>query len=120
LQSHEVTAALTQEAVRETVSELVRGEGTDAGPPGYAPHHSHQRLPTRRLLWILLPPDALVLRRPLLYFDGESVIIELRLEYSEQRPKLSNDVWIEWQPMPMPALRPGSVEMALSSDSVAP
>ena len=83
LQRDEVTAAFAKEAVRETVSQLMRGEGAYACPLADTPDHSHQRLRARRLLRIPLTADTLVLRNPLLDFDGENVIVKLRLELVE-------------------------------------
>ena len=82
----------------------MRGEAADAGALANSPDHPHERLGTRRLLRILLPPNPLMLRHPLLNFYGEDMIVQLWLQRAEQRTKLADHVGIERQPLPVPVL----------------
>src|SRR5262245_18790788 len=82
----------------------MRREPTDARPLADAPDHAHQCLIARGLLWILAPPLPLVRRDPLLDFDGEHVVVELRLQLAEARAELVDDVRGEWEPVPVLAL----------------
>jgi hypothetical protein len=104
LKSHEIAPALAKKPIGEAVTELVRGEATNARAPAHAPDHPHQRLRTRRLLRILLPPNALMLRDPLLDFDREEMIVQVRRERPKERAKLVHNVRIERQPLPVVTL----------------
>jgi hypothetical protein len=75
LQSNEVAATLTEEAISKAVAKLMRREALDTSALADAPDHPHQRLRAGRLLRILLPAHALVLRHPLLYVDSKDVIV---------------------------------------------
>ncbi|HSL63102.1 MAG TPA: hypothetical protein VK874_00465 [Gaiellaceae bacterium] len=92
LQRDDVAAALAQEPVGEAVAQLMRGEGANAGALAHTPEHPHQRLSARRLLRILPPPVAFRCGNPLLDLDREHVVIELRLELTEQRAELVEHV----------------------------
>jgi hypothetical protein len=83
LQGDEVASAFAKETICESVAKLMRGEATNSGPLADPPDHAHQSLCASRLLGILCPADAVVLRYPLFDFDREDVVIELRLK----RPK---------------------------------
>src|SRR2546426_5681846 len=83
---------------------LVGGKALDAGALADTPDHPHQRLSASRRFWILQPPDALVLRHPLLDLDVEDVIVRLWLEAEEGRTKLARDIGIEREPVPVLAL----------------
>ena len=104
LQGDEVATALAKESIRETVTKLVRGEGSNASAFADSPHHPHQRLPACRHLRIIQAPDALVLRCPLLDLGGENVIVKLRLQLLKAPSKLCDNVWIKRQPIPVMSL----------------
>jgi hypothetical protein len=71
LEGNEVPTALTKESVSEPVPKLVRGKGPDPGAFADSPHHPHEGLSARGNLRVADAADALVLRYPLLYLNGE-------------------------------------------------
>ncbi|OFW71486.1 MAG: hypothetical protein A2Y55_02675 [Actinobacteria bacterium RBG_16_68_12] len=77
------------------------GKGTNAGPNTDPIDHSPERLLTRRLLRVLPPSLALVLRHPLFDFDDKDVILELWGELPEQHAELEQHVGIEREPLPV-------------------
>jgi hypothetical protein len=73
----------------------MRGEATNTGSFADTPDHSHQGLSTSRLLRILCPADTVVLRDPLFNFDGEHVVIKLRLKRAKGLAESSNHVAVK-------------------------
>jgi hypothetical protein len=88
-QRSNVAAAFSEEPVCEAVAQSMRGKRSDAGAPTNALHDSQQRLVAGRQLRILPLPLPLDLRYPLLHFDREHVIVELRLQQPELWRSLS-------------------------------
>jgi hypothetical protein len=101
LQCDEVASTLPDESVGEAVSKLVGGKGAKTGSPADALDHPPERLLTRRLLRILSFSLAPMLRDPLLNFDHEDVILELRRKISEEHTKLEQYVWVDRHPLPV-------------------
>ncbi|HVU78746.1 MAG TPA: hypothetical protein VHC67_14295 [Gaiellaceae bacterium] len=99
-----VATALTEEAIREAVAQLVRGELADSGPLADALHHPPKRLLARRGLWVLPLALALVLRYPLLDLHREHVVVELRLQDAEALLELREHIRRERDGLPVRAL----------------
>ena len=83
LERDQILVALAEEAVGESVSELVRRELSNPGALADAANHPPQRLIAGRQLRILRTPHPLVLGHPLLDLDREDVVVQLRLELAK-------------------------------------
>jgi len=92
LQRDGVAAACSEEPVGKGMPQLVWREPPDAGALADTPDHAHQRLIARGPLRILPAPLAIVRRHPLLYLDGEHMVVELGLQLAETRAQLVDDV----------------------------
>jgi hypothetical protein len=101
-----IAAALAKEAIREAVSQLMRGEGPNPGALADAPDHPHQRLIARRPLWILPPARSSVVGNPLLDLHGENVVVRLGPECLEALTQLGQHIGRDRHPLPMAALPP--------------
>src|SRR5215211_1128107 len=119
LESDEVATTFAEEAIREPMAQLVRGEGTNARPLAHTSDHPPQGLLARRLLRILAPARALVGGNPLLDLHSEHVVIELGLKLTEGLPELRDDVRIERKRLPVLPL-PLRAHMATNEIEVCP
>ena len=119
LQRDEVASTLADEAIREAVSKLVGGKGTNTCPTADAIDHPPKRLLTRRLLRILPLPLAPVLRDPLLDLDDEDAIIELRRDLTEKHAKFKQDIWVDRHPLPVMPL-PANTSSAAEKVDITP
>jgi hypothetical protein len=112
LKRDNIAAALAEEPVRKTVTKLMRGETSNAGAPAYTPHHPHQSLVTCRLFRVLASTHPGRRRYPLLNFDREKAVVELRLNRRIARSKLRQDVGSDRKPLPVLAF-------AMNSDAAS-
>src|SRR5690242_17423848 len=97
----------------------MRGETLDTRPLADPVEHPPERLLAGRLLRVLPPADALVLRYELLDLGREHVIVEFWLQFPHRGAQLLNHVRGEWEIRPVLAL-PEYADATLDHVKVCP